>query len=1106
MDATPLSPPEAQAPQLITFGQLTGLPQAEQNARLAMYESAIWAYIGESIEDSPALVSYRLTHADKLKQREVGLRVGQSLLQAPAQLPVDFWTQPWSIGTQSGSRLSHLVSARSRYMAYDASLQMAEKQLNRASYSLLERVLTQPYEKLKAERQIQVSNLTFGTPQHWYLLSGVTLIASAQAFTDPQSRDPALLYCPGALGGIRAFDSLTQLQASVFFTLRSQPDSVLWERIAPQLRAPAQALVQTQSKPAMIFRPVEGGLFAASVQAQIDSYAQSVQLVHQGVTLYVDLQTQAQTLERLRLETVEGLLCPLDEARSQGIERVSRQRCLAAAAARMPDWLLQCAAPLQAQYARQLKAYAEATALVEEQLLLRLPTLETFTRDKLVAQLNTDLTPGIDPDRVTVERPDAVTTEKKRALIDQQFIFVVEERESTARSNVSLTRLALENLDPGDEHEMLRLKYARLRYGDRPAASVGITHDYLKAMIPALDIGRYYEQRIVAVFNGQRGPTGTVDQASYRSMVQAWQLAIELQVTAAKCRGQLTQSAQQMLAISSRARTRQQLQQEGYALELRQLSLRSGTSRTGEYREEGLVGGVALVDNTSGRAVLYLPDAPDEQVFFEGPTLDLARLKLVDQAIASPAFVRYLASHVAGGNDIELWQSHINLSLAEGWKDGRGFGFISVSSAPSVHVSMAELGLKARMGELIVQARKTTRSGLDIEHARMERDSDYWQGYVKLALSFAPGIGVLVSAYDGWHSLEDAARAVTRGQQAESAQQGFFAAWGLAEVILGLAPGAALLKSGSKAAGLARIGRSVSKGIRNQVGRFFSASAPVTRISPAFEGYALKIRLYDALPQTGLNAYTYKLADQLYIRQDGQVYAVTRRQGEQTLRLMAKKPEKTYEPPIRQNARGRWEYHSDVGLKGGGKEPVLTGFQAMTVEQDDLQRMFFLRPLRTGGAYAVNSVKELKVFDFPIPDLLYRAHPGDAPATIATTGLRRAAGAAAVGDDYLAAIIMHSARSGGSEGRVMSLSASISTARRFSRSGSVPVFRIQSSAQRGGFRTMADIIMQDGARLVRQQKLTQKSLWDAIENIPGYAESEVFYVLGDIPGAMVSVA
>ena len=88
----------------------------------------------------------------------------------------------------------------------------------------------------------------------------------------------------------------------------------------------------------------------------------------------------------------------------------------------------------------------------------------------------------------------------------------------------------------------------------------------------------------------------------------------------------------------------------------------------------------------------------------------------------------------------------------------------------------------------------------------------------------------------------------------------------------------------------------------------------------------------------------------------------------------------------------------------------------------------------------------------------------------------------------------------------MSLSASISTARRFSRSGSVPVFRIQSSAQRGGFRTMADIIMQDGARLVRQQKLTQKSLWDAIENIPGYAESEVFYVLGDIPGAMVSVA
>lgn len=86
----------------------------------------------------------------------------------------------------------------------------------------------------------------------------------------------------------------------------------------------------------------------------------------------------------------------------------------------------------------------------------------------------------------------------------------------------------------------------------------------------------------------------------------------------------------------------------------------------------------------------------------------------------------------------------------------------------------------------------------------------------------------------------------------------------------------------------------------------------------------------------------------------------------------------------------------------------------------------------------------------------------------------------------------------------MSLSANRSKAQSFSgiyaRDGvSAPVFTIDTTQNPGAFRTAADIILNDGARLVGEKKVLPGTLFSAIKHLPN-GENELFYVKGDIPG------
>ncbi|MET3056245.1 hypothetical protein CUB91_004775 [Serratia marcescens] len=149
------------------------------------------------------------------------------------------------------------------------------------------------------------------------------------------------------------------------------------------------------------------------------------------------------------------------------------------------------------------------------------------------------------------------------------------------------------------------------------------------------------------------------------------------------------------------------------------------------------------------------------------------------------------------------------------------------------------------------------------------------------------------------------------------------------------------------------------------------------------------------------------------------------------------------------------------------------------------------------------SIHDLRDFvrNNPLPNMLFRAHFGER-GDIDAYGLERSDESDKKrGDDYLADIIKHTARTGGSGGAVLSLSSSLETARRFAANRTV--VQIDATAFPGRFKSTAQILLDDADRLMAAQKVTPGTVRKALENLRGEAESEAFYLDGDIPRCAV---
>ena len=153
-----------------------------------------------------------------------------------------------------------------------------------------------------------------------------------------------------------------------------------------------------------------------------------------------------------------------------------------------------------------------------------------------------------------------------------------------------------------------------------------------------------------------------------------------------------------------------------------------------------------------------------------------------------------------------------------------------------------------------------------------------------------------------------------------------------------------------------------------------------------------------------------------------------------------------------------------------------------------------------------HSIEQLRTYvrDNPVPRLIYRAHDADAEE-IKQSGLERNfMSDKKTGDDYLADIIRHTAATGGSGGTVLSLSGEVSVAHRFLHNGR-SLAKIDTQQLPGRFKSAAQILLEDGDRLISSGKVNSALVRKALENVLSEGEKEIFCLDGDIPPQAVSV-
>ncbi|MFL9963419.1 hypothetical protein PQR02_20585, partial [Paraburkholderia sediminicola] len=201
-----------------------------------------------------------------------------------------------------------------------------------------------------------------------------------------------------------------------------------------------------------------------------------------------------------------------------------------------------------------------------------------------------------------------------------------------------------------------------------------------------------------------------------------------------------------------------------------------------------------------------------------------------------------------------------------------------------------------------------------------------------------------------------------------------------------------------------------------------------------------------------------------------------------------------------QSVELRTRIENGSGLKGGGNRTSHNNGSSDTASFKSLQDLLD----KTAKIQKIKpfSVDYMLKHDDPIPPKVYRGHrdPASSPELVEQHGLQTARGGP---DDYLAAIVQHTSRSSGSAGQVLSLSANKSVALRFANE-KYPVYEIDTTQSPSAFRTVTDILVNDGMRLVEEGKITQATLANAIQVSQGTTEREIFYVPGDIPPTLVT--
>jgi hypothetical protein len=572
----------------------------------------------------------------------------------------------------------------------------------------------------------------------------------------------------------------------------------------------------------------------------------------------------------------------------------------------LPEWLRTANAQKQAAYSEILTAYHAAASCLEQHLHEVLPSFEDFTSDQLNGRIKADLGIDVDAQQFVLDLPVSVSQAYE---IDPQFgrvkSYAAPWVPSEAREQFSLSELTRRNFAAGDEQMAHRLSFADSDLNEARYIEAGLTASYLHRVIPHLDVAQGYRDLLRAVFRlptqtleASTGPSAQALQRQADLLLEPYELKLLLEGFCAAARRRLTDDGYRMLRLAAVARSR--IETDAAQLDMNWIVFKPGHAVSGEGGGHTLSGLCAVRDRSSGRTLIYVPDAPGDLVFVEGATSDQARSRLIQQLINHDEWVDYLSERTLDDANRARHASYIKQALMRGFE-----GFIRFE--PALDLQMAAQQLSARAGAVYRMTESLARSAFDLDREASREQNASYLSYFRALLGLLPGIGTLISLQGAWDEGHDAAEAFRSGRLDDGLLAAGGAALGVLDVAMSIVPGAASIRV------LTRYGA--------RAGRLKPVVSAMRRyeVRP-FEGYEAHRTLSDAIPQSGRDAGTFLQDGQLWIQREGQTYAVYRRASEETLRLKRSSTH-GYEPPVRLE-NGDWVYHTDVGLKGGVKSSI----------------------------------------------------------------------------------------------------------------------------------------------------------------------------------------
>lgn len=929
-DSTTLAIPDAGthwkglASDLIAFDSLPeSFPESLNQRRIADHLQRILNHVGEACEQVDALSAYQTC---RVRFHAAGKALSR-LLAAPLDSEALLALKP------------QLVAQRQAALLALAQLQICEGSLNASDLQRLQYALG-----LADEPDDDVLHLDvgIGDADEPTVFSGAMIVTTEQALKTPGLIEPALLYVPGEYGGLQKFESLQALKDRLGFTLCTGEETTLWRHVSATQRAAAMAAPLTFVTRVITMKPIQYGvnIQLRELEAkcmQPDSCGNMLARDNAGSGDKFFAQpplSRASTLLPLDLhELVSNLGVALGETRERAIELIAEQQRTAELVPQLPRWLLDAPLEIRQEYATRLVEFHSAAARLESHLAAKLPTFNAFTAQQLNARIKRDLGIEIDADQLIIDLPKSV---HRHVDIDPQYASPLHHKPwkaSEARVQRSLSGLARENLDVSDENTVARLGMLELSYSPSPQLPglQRITGEYLLKIIPELDIAGQYRSLLRSVFR-LRSPASASDA---ELMIKAYELQIILDGFCARQRRLLSEAGYALLAQAAEARSTAELSQAG--VYINRLVFKPGQALTGERSSRTLQGISVIEHKASGKVLVYLPQVPDGECVIEADSVQDARDRLISSLLRLPTRVAWLASCVENASEHAAAERYIQEALRRGFE-----GFVAI--VPALDLLISEQQLHAREDLLYKKSLTVARSNHDLKGEHNQRRNQLYLMFFRGVVSFVPGLGVLFSVQDGWSDGHAASKALRAGKLDAGLVMAGSTVLSVIDVLLSVIPGVSTVSA------LVVVARRATR-LRQltSMGRALPSMSGRSRIRN-FIGYEADISMSGAVAQSGDNAGTWLKNGELFIHHQGSAYRVYRRPGEQTLRLK-KTAAHGYEPPVR-HVGGEWVYHSDVGLKGGGRSMIA---EILLVEAHG------------NSAFRTRQARELlDQFDFPV--------------------------------------------------------------------------------------------------------------------------------------------